>query len=108
MHAQITQSNRFAISLQCRKKELSEVYILHADKRERLLQIDSMILMGMVKHSQSPKIASLQCFHNISKNKLKMKLIFCMEINICKVDIIIVNGHDQAFQNFFTISQKRS
>ena len=57
-------------------KELSEVYFLHADKHESLLQIDSRILMGMVKHSQSPKIASLQCFHNISKNKLKRKLIF--------------------------------
>ena len=25
---------------------------MHADKQENLLQIDSMILMGMVKHSQ--------------------------------------------------------
>ena len=25
----------------------------HADKHERLLQIDSIILMGMAKHSQS-------------------------------------------------------
>ena len=41
-------------------KELSEVYFLHADKHESLLQIDSRILMGMVKHSQSPKIASFQ------------------------------------------------
>ena len=36
------------------KKEVSdEVYFLHADKNERLLQICTMILMGMVKHSQS-------------------------------------------------------
>ena len=53
-HAQITQNNKFAISLQYLKKELSdEVDFLHADKHESLLQIDSMILMGMVKHSQS-------------------------------------------------------
>ena len=53
-HAQITQNNKFAISLQYLKKELSdEVGFLHADKHESLLQIDSMILMGMVKHSQS-------------------------------------------------------
>ena len=58
-HAQITQNNKFAISLQYHKKELSnEVDLLHADKHESLLQIDSVILMGMVKCSQ---IASLQC-----------------------------------------------
>ena len=30
-----------------------EVNFLHADKHESLLQIDAMILMGMVKHSYS-------------------------------------------------------
>ena len=34
--------------------ELSdEVDFLHADKHESLLQIDTLIFMGMVKHSQS-------------------------------------------------------
>ena len=50
-HAQITQNNKFAISLQYVKKELGdEVDFLYADKHERLLQIDNKILMGMVKH----------------------------------------------------------
>ena len=81
-HAQITQSNKFAISLDYLKKELSdEVDFLHKDKHESLLQIDTMILMGMVKDSQSSKIANLQCLYNISKMKLKMKLIFRMQIN---------------------------
>ena len=53
-HAQINQNNKFAISLQCLKKELSdENDFLLADKHESLLQIDSMILIVMVKHSQS-------------------------------------------------------
>ena len=53
-HTQITQDSKFAVSLQYLKKELSdEVDFLHADKHESLLQIDSMILMGIVKHSQS-------------------------------------------------------
>ena len=30
-----------------------EVDFLHADKHESLLQIDTMILIGIVKHSQS-------------------------------------------------------
>ena len=64
--------------MQYLKKELrDEVNFLHADKHESLLQVDSMILMGIV-----PKIASLQCLENISKKKLKTKLVFCMQINI--------------------------
>ena len=67
-YAHITQNNKFAISLQYLKKKLSdEVEFLHAGKHGSLLQIDSMILMGMVKHSQT---ASLQCLYNISKKKL--------------------------------------
>ena len=51
-HAQITQNNKFTISLQYLKKEFSdEVDFLHADKHESLLQIDSMILMEMPWHS---------------------------------------------------------
>ena len=43
-HAQITQNNKFAISLQYPKKEVSdEIDFLHADKHERFLQIYTMI-----------------------------------------------------------------
>ena len=67
-HAQITQNNKFAISLQYLKKEVSdEVDFLHADKHESFLQIDTMIFDGMVKHSQSSQTASLQCLYNILK-----------------------------------------
>ena len=53
-HAQITQNNKFAISLQYLKTGVSdEVNVLHADKHDSLLQIDMTILMGMVMHSQS-------------------------------------------------------
>ena len=50
-----------------RKKYISdEVDFLHADKHESMLQIDIMILMGMVKHSQSSQkskfVMSLQYF----------------------------------------------
>ena len=53
-HAQITQNDKFAISLQYLTKEVSdEVDFLHADEYESLLQIDTMILMRMAQHSQS-------------------------------------------------------
>ena len=46
-HAQITQNNKFIISLQCLKKKVSdEVDLLHADKHESFLQIDIMIFNG--------------------------------------------------------------
>ena len=42
-HVQITQSNKFAISLQYFKKEVSdEIDFLHTDKHESFLQIDTM------------------------------------------------------------------
>ena len=54
-HAQVTQNNKFAISLQYLQKEVSdEVHFLHADKHNNSsLQIYAMILLEMVKHSQS-------------------------------------------------------
>ena len=53
-YAQITQNNKFAILLQYLQKEVSdEVDFLHAGKHENLLQIDTMILTGMVKHSKN-------------------------------------------------------
>ena len=53
-HAHITQNNKFSISLQHLKKEVNNaVDFLHADKHECFLQIGAMILMEMVKYSQS-------------------------------------------------------
>ena len=46
-HAQITQNNKFALSLQYHKKEVrDEVDILHANKYESFLQVDTMIFDG--------------------------------------------------------------
>ena len=69
--------------LQYLKNEVSdEVDFLHADKYESLGQVDTMILMGMVKHSKSSQNNKRAMSFNISKKKLEMKLIFCMQINI--------------------------
>ena len=73
-HTQITQNNKFATSLHYLKTEVSdEVDFFHADKHESLLQIYTMIMMGMVKH--------LQYLYNILNKKLEMKLTFCMQIS---------------------------
>ena len=93
-----------------------EVEFLHTDKHESLLQIDSMILMGMVKHSQSfqnSKFAmSLQYpkkevkdevdFLHADKHQSILKVFFnILGIKVSyKVDIIIINGHYQALSNY--------
>ena len=44
----------FAISLQYLKKDMSdEIDFLHAGNHESSIQIDTMVLMGMAKHSQT-------------------------------------------------------
>ena len=57
---------------------IDKVDFLHVEKHESLLQIGSMILMGMVKHSQSSKNSKFaMSIWNISKKKeLEIKLIF--------------------------------
>ena len=51
-----TQINKFAISFQYFTNEVSdEVYFLHAEEHESFLQIDTVVLIGMVKHSQISK-----------------------------------------------------
>ena len=59
----ITPNNNFAISLQYLKKKVSaKVDFLHADKHERLLQIDTKILMEMLNHSQSLQSSKFAMF----------------------------------------------
>ena len=116
-HAKITQNNKFAISMQYLKKELSdEVDFLHADEHESLLRSDSMILMGMVQHSQSSQNSefamALQYFKkevwddvdflHADKHQIFVKVYFnSMGIKVSyKVDIIIINGHDHALSNY--------
>ena len=69
-----------------------------------------------------PKISSLQCLYNISKNKLEVQLIFCMQINIkfptslfqhfgCEnllsANTIFTDWHDQAFSKYQKVSSKK-
>ena len=51
----------------CPKYPKRQVKQPKTHKHKSLLQIDTMILVGMVKHSQSCQITKLQCLYNISK-----------------------------------------
>ena len=53
-----------------------EVDFLQADKGENLLQVDTMILMGMVKHFQSSRNSNFALSLQYVEKKLEIKLIF--------------------------------
>ena len=71
-----------------------------------------LIIWGWSGISKVPKIASLQCLYSISNKKLRLRLNFCMQSLLkayfntlrikvfYKVDVIIINGHDQVFSNY--------
>ena len=97
-HAQITQINKFAISLQYLKKEVSgKVDFLHAGKHESLLQIDTFILKGMVKHSQSSQ-----------NSKFAMSLQYLKKEVIDEVDFLHADKHQSFLQVDFNISEIRA
>ena len=51
-------------------------WFLYADKHESLLQIDTMILMGMVKHSQSSQNSKLAMSLHYLKKELRDEVDF--------------------------------
>ena len=60
-HAQSTQNNQFAIFLQYLKRDVSDEFdFFHADKYKGLLQIDTMTLMEIVRHSENSQKISFQ------------------------------------------------
>ena len=65
--------------MQYLKKEVSdEVDFLHADKYESLLQIDTMILIGIVKHSQNSQNIKFTLSLQYLKKEVRDKVEFCM------------------------------
>ena len=106
-------------------------HFLHADKHESLLQIDTMILMGIVKHSQSSQNSKFtmslqylkkevrdevdflhvdkhQSFLQIDFNNLGIKDAYKLILSL----LLGMIKHSQStqsyrFANIFTISQKR-
>ena len=93
-HLQSSLNSTFAMSLQYLKKEVPDKHFLHADKHQNGLKVDFntlttkfsnrviLSLMSMMKHSQSSQNNKFANLCNISKKKLGMEFIFCMQINI--------------------------
>ena len=86
-HAQSTQNNKFAISLQYLKKDVSdENDFLHADKHKGLLQIDTMILMEIVRHSQNSQNSKFSMSLQYLKKKVRDEVDFWINFKVfCKL-----------------------
>ena len=79
----------FAISLQYLKKDMSdEIDFLHAGNYESLIQIDTMVLMGMAKHSQTSR-----------NRKFAMSLQYLKKQVRDEVDFLYADKH-QSFLQF--------
>ena len=82
-HAQSTKNKKFALSLHYLLKRMGyEVDFLSADKHESFLQADGITLV--LRSQACPKYPRQQ-FYNIfaiSQGKRRMKLIFCLQINV--------------------------
>ena len=83
-HAESTQNNNYAISPQCLKKVVSnEVDFLHTDKHLNFLQVDATFFIVFM-YLARPVSSTQKNFYlsDISRTKLEMQLIFCMQGNI--------------------------
>ena len=75
-HSQITQSNKFAISLQYLKKEVKNgVHFLHADKHQSFYKMALSFLMEVVRHVQSTQNRKLVIFLEYIKKKVLQQLL---------------------------------
>ena len=78
-HSQITQSNKFAISLQYLKKEVSNGgHFWHADKRQSFYKLVSSFLIEVARHVQNTQNRKLLIFSQyIKKNCRNCFLFYC-------------------------------
>ena len=95
-HFQSSQNSKFAVFLQCLKKEVpDEVNFLHPDKHESFLQVDFntlgikisekvilSLLMRMVKHLQTAQSNMFTISIQYVKKEVRNGVHFCMKINV--------------------------
>ena len=97
-HVHITQNNKFAISLQYLKKEVSDEVDFLQTSMKACLQIDTMILMRMIKHSQSSQNIKFAISSQYLKKEVREE-----------VDFLHVDKHQRSLQvDFNTLDIKVS
>ena len=74
-HSQITQSDKFAISLQYLEKEVMEgVHFLHADKHLSFYKLALSFLVDVIRHVQSTQNRKLVMFLQYLQKKYQKSL----------------------------------
>ena len=77
-HSQITQSNKFAISLQYHKKEVwNGVHFWHADKSQSFYKLVSYFLAEVTRHVQNTQNRKLVIFLQYIKNCRNCFVSYC-------------------------------
>ena len=80
-----------------------EVDFLHADKHESFLQIDTMILIGVVKHSQSSQNCKFAMSLQYLKKEVRDEVDFLhadKHQRFLQIDTIILGVCGQACPNY--------
>ena len=86
-HAQSTQNNNFAISLQyLRKQGRNEVGFLYADKYQILLQFVVSTLMTKANHAKSIQNNKFAIFFQYLKREVRDKTEFCVSKLLIPLD----------------------
>ena len=80
-HTQITQNQNLHIFAISPEKHGDEVDFLPADKHESFLQVDS-ITFGVLSQTCPKYPKQLVQYCNISRKTSRMKLMFCLQINV--------------------------
>ena len=80
-HSQITQSNKFAISLQYHKKEVwNGVHFWHADKSQSFYKLVLYFLAEVTRHVQNTQNRKLVIFLQYIKKKCCNCFVFSCEV----------------------------
>ena len=92
-HSQSSQSNKFAISLQYLKKEVSDDdHFLHVDKHQNFYELALSFLMEVARHAQSTQNRKLVIF--LQYNKKVLQVILC---SVVMQNIQIIYGDPVMF-----------
>ena len=103
-HAQITQNNKFAISLQYLKKNVKdEDDLLSADKHKGFFNLILLFQVNVARHSQITQNNKFFIYLQYLKIELIDEVDFLhvdKHESFLQVDTIIFNRYDQAFPKF--------
>ena len=91
-HSEITQSNKFAISLQYLKKEVRNgCHFWHADKRQSFYKLVLSFLMEVARHVQNTQNRKLVIFLQYIKKNCRNSFVFYCDAKLS--DILRWSSH---------------